>query len=64
MITQEENKMIFTDKQKREVTKKARELVKWLYKNGHPHMKIIVETNRFEIVEGIIGVPCEDLIAE
>lgn len=32
-------------------------VVEWLQKNGHPHMKIIVEQDGAELVEGVLGQP-------
>lgn len=35
---------------------KARGLMRWLCKNGHPHMTIIVTQTSAELLEGTIGI--------
>lgn len=44
---------------KEEFEKLAKPLNKWLQKNGHPHMTIIITFDSAELVEGKIGVPFE-----
>lgn len=35
----------------------ATPLIRFLQERGHPHMKIIVEQDGVELVEGIVGCP-------
>ena len=38
------------NEQLKELTKPVME---WLNKNGHPHMKLIIENDGYELVEGV-----------
>ena len=42
----------------------SRPLIKWLNDNCHPHIKVIVDTNRAELVEGIFTVRTDDYIKD
>jgi len=44
------------DKQK-ELKELAKPLVDLLYRDYHPHAKIIIEQGNVEIVEGVLSVP-------
>jgi len=43
--------MILNKKQKEEFEELAKPLMKYLAENHHPHMKVVVESDRFEVVE-------------
>ena len=42
----------------------SRPLIKWLNDNCHPHIKVIVDTNRAELVEGIFAFRTDDYIKD
>jgi len=39
-------------------------LVKWLNENCHPHVQVIVENDRAELVEGLTMVKIEEFIKD
>lgn len=43
--------MVLTDQQIEELQKAAEPLIKYLAENFHPHVKVIVEQDRAEILE-------------
>lgn len=45
--------MKLTEEQCRALEDAAKPLVAWLNNNCHPHVKVIVETNGCELVEGV-----------
>lgn len=52
------------EEQKKQFEEKARELMKWLNENGHPHMTIIITPTSAELLEGSIGVNTNDYIRD
>ena len=57
-------KMITTEKQRKQFEEQVRPLIKWLAENFHPHTKIILESNRAELVEGSIVFVTDDYILD
>jgi len=49
--------MILNKQQRKELEIVARPLMKWLSENCHPHVKIIMDDCRCEVVEGVCMVP-------
>jgi len=49
-------------KQKEEFDFLANEMIKFLNKNGHPHMRIIINTTCAEIVEGCYVYKTHDYV--
>ena len=49
------------NEQLKELTKPVME---WLNKNGHPHMKVIIETNSVELVEGVSAFTTDEFITD
>jgi hypothetical protein len=45
-----------------EFKKIADQMIKFLNDNGHPHMKVIIDTNYAEIVEGVVVHKNDDFI--
>ena len=48
--------------QRKEFRKLADQLIKFLNNNGHPHMKVIIDTNHAEIVEGVTAYKNDEFI--
>ena len=44
-----------------ELLEAAMPLIEWLQKNGHPHMKAIVDNCGLEVVEGVVGLKSDGL---
>lgn len=42
-----------------ELEEATKAIVDLLKKKGHPHMKVIIEQDHIELVEGVIGIPVE-----
>ena len=53
-----------TIEQKAEFEAKARDLMKWLCDNGHPHMTIIVTPTSAELVEGCVGIHTHEYVRD
>lgn len=45
-----------------ELQEATKQVVELLKKKGHPHMMVIIQQDRVELTEGIMGVPvpCEN----
>ena len=43
-----------------ELQKAAEPVVDLLKKKGHPHMKVIIEQDHVELVEGLLGIPVKE----
>ena len=58
--------MILSSKQREELKKVVKPVMKYLGnpKIFHPHIKIIIENGRAELVEGIASVVIEDYIPD
>jgi hypothetical protein len=52
--------MILNKEQIEALEQAAKPLMKFLAENFHPHAKVIVESNKAEIVEGSATVICDD----
>ena len=53
------------DKEKKEeLVKVVKPVIKWLNENQHPHTKIIIDCNNFQLMEGIIGMDINDYIKD
>ena len=52
------------DQQRKEFKKLADQLIKFLNDNGHPHMKVIIDTNSAEIVEGVSAYQNNEFIKD
>ena len=53
------------EKEKKESLEKVvRPVIKWLNENQHPHTKIIIYSNNFKLLEGIIGMTINDYIKD
>jgi ABC-type phosphate/phosphonate transport system substrate-binding protein len=55
---------MLTKEQIKELEESAKPLMKFLAENFHPHVKIIVESNSAEFVEGQATVKCDDFIVD
>jgi hypothetical protein len=56
--------MILTEEQKKQFEEKVRPLIKWVAENFHPHVKIILESDRAEILEGSASIVTDDYIPD
>jgi len=56
--------MIITKEQSGEMLEAAKPLIKWMNDNCHPHTKVIVETDRAELVEGVASVLTQEFIKD
>lgn len=54
--------MILTKLQIAQFEEAAKPLMKFLAENFHPHVKVIVENNTAEILEGSATVKCDEFI--
>ena len=55
---------MLSDHQKSELETVSRPLIKWLNDNCHPHIKVIINSNRAELVEGIFTFRTDDYIKD
>lgn len=52
----EATNMGLTPEQRTELESLSKPLMQWITDNGHPHMKLIIENESAELVEGIVGI--------
>lgn len=56
--------MILTKEQIAQLEEAAKPLMKFLAENCHPHVKVIVESNNAEVLEGLANVKCDDYLVD
>jgi len=56
--------MVISKEQQEELLTAAKPLIKWLNENCHPHVKVIIETDRAELLEGVVNIPTEEFIKD
>lgn len=56
--------MILTDEQRKQFEEAAKPLIKFLCENCHPHVTVIVEPTRAELLEGSCSIKCEEFILD
>jgi hypothetical protein len=56
--------MILTKEQKERFEKAARPLMKYLAQNYHPHVTVIVDGSRAEILEGSASIVTDEFIRD
>ena len=56
--------MILTEEQNREFESNAKPLMKYLAENFHPHITIIVDCGRAEILEGSASIVTDEFIQD
>ena len=56
--------MILTEEQRKEFEEKVKPLMEFLCKEFHPHIKIIIEPTRAEILEESLGFPCDNFVRD
>ena len=56
--------MILNKEQHGEFEKVVRPLIKWLNDNCHPHITVIVDCGRAEILEGVTAFTTDDYIKD
>ncbi len=56
--------MILTEEQRKELEAVSRPLVQWLNDNCHPHVKVITDCSRVQLLEGVAQVIIEDYIKD
>lgn len=53
-----------TEKQRAEFEALTRPLMQWLNTNGHPHMSILVTTDRAEVSEGVCAFATDEYVLD
>lgn len=53
-----------TQEQKERFELRARDLMRWLCENGHPHMTIIITPTSAELLEGSIGIHTDEYLVD
>lgn len=56
--------MIITKEKTKELEEAAKPLIKFLAENFHPHVKVIVESDRAELLEGTCSIKCDEFIVD
>lgn len=56
--------MILTKEQRTELERASKPLMKFLAENFHPHVKVIVENDRAELLEGSASVATDEFILD
>jgi hypothetical protein len=56
--------MNLTDEQREALYNLGKPIIKWLNDNTHPHTKVIITTDSFELLEGIIGRQTDEFIKD
>lgn len=56
--------MILTKEQIEQLEEAAKPLIKFLAENFHPHVKVIVEDDGAEILEGSATVKCDEFLKD
>lgn len=56
--------MILNDKQRAEFEVVTRPVIKWLNENCHPHVSVVIEPARAELLEGVCAYPTQDYIRD
>lgn len=56
--------MILTEEQRKEFLEACKPLMKFLCDNCHPHVTVIVEPNRAELLEGAAAFKCDDFVKD
>jgi len=55
-------KNIIATVKRKEFEAASRPLMEWLSKNCHPHVTVIVDSSRSEMLEGVVNFPTDDYI--
>lgn len=56
--------MILSEEKRQEMAEAAKPLVKFLCENFHPHVYVIVEPSRVELIEGIATATIAEFIRD
>lgn len=56
--------MVLTEEQRKEFEEAARVIMQFLGKNFHPHVTVIIDNSRAEILEGSASVVTDDYIPD
>jgi len=56
--------MVLTKKQREDFEKAARVMMKYLGENHHPHVTVIIDNGRAEILESSAAVVTEDYVPD
>ena len=56
--------MKLNEEQYEKVIELAKPLAQWLADNCHPHVKVIVENDRIELMEGVMECPLDTIIPD
>ena len=53
-----------SEQQKDEFERIARQMIKFLCDNGHPHMSVVIDCRRAELSEGTIAIHTDEFIRD
>ena len=56
--------MVLTEEQKKQFDETVKPVIKWLAENFHPHVKLIVENDRAELLEGSASIVTDEFIPD
>ena len=56
--------MKITKEQEEQLEVASKPLMKFLAENFHPHVKVIVESDRAELLEASASIKCEDYVVD
>ena len=54
--------MILNEQERREFEAVTRPVIEWLNKNCHPHVSVVIEPTRAELLEGVCSYPTHDYV--
>lgn len=54
--------MTLTEQERREFEAVTRPVIEWLNKTCHPHVSVVIEPTRAELLEGVCAYPTNDYI--
>lgn len=56
--------MVLNEQQRREFEAVTRPVIKWLNKNCHPHVSVVIEPTSAELLESVCAVHTKDYIRD
>lgn len=54
--------MILNEQERREFEAVTRPVIEWLNKNCHPHVSVVIEPTRAELLESVASYPTNDYV--
>jgi hypothetical protein len=56
--------MTLNEQERKEFEAVTRPVIKWLNDNCHPHVQVVIEPTRAELLEGVVAYPTNDYIRD